>query len=133
MPTLQELTDLFEVLPEVAVPPPRQRRHLPGAPDNQQPASTEQTNASETPPALLAISNLTASRTQDTVPSSLLYKLFPWAFSLQPVVSESLMRKVNPFVALKAGKKTIIVAVVDAGSTSFFRFSQGAFTEWPMI
>jgi len=68
MPTLQELTDLFDVLPEVPLPPPRQ----PG-------------------------------------------------------------RKPNPFVALKTGKKIIVIAVVDAGSTSFFRFGQGEFTEWPMV
>ena len=68
MPTLQELTDLFDVLPQVPLPPPRQPN-----------------------------------------------------------------RKPNPFVALKTGKKIIVIAVVDAGSTSFFRFGQGEFTEWPMV
>jgi tRNA-splicing endonuclease subunit Sen54 len=33
-------------------------------------------------------------------------------------------------MALKAGKKTVIVAVVDSGSTGFFRFGEGAFSEW---
>ena len=78
MPTLQELTDLFDVLPEVPLPPPRQRRQLPA--------------------------NLSSPN-----------------------------RKQNPFVALKTGKKIIVIAVVDAGSTSFFRFGQGEFTEWPMV
>jgi tRNA-splicing endonuclease subunit Sen54 len=36
-------------------------------------------------------------------------------------------------MAIKAGKKTVIVAVVDAGSTGFFRFGQGAFEEWAIF
>jgi len=36
-------------------------------------------------------------------------------------------------MAIKAGKKTVVVAVVDAGSTSFFRFGQGAFEEWAIF
>ena len=78
MPTLQELTDLFDILPEVPLPSPRQRRQLPA--------------------------NLSSPN-----------------------------RKQNPFVALKTGKKIIVIAVVDAGSTSFFRFGQGEFTEWPVV
>ena len=77
MPTLQELTDLFDVLPEVPLPP-RQRRQL--------------------------SANLSSPN-----------------------------RKQNPFVALKTGKKVIVIAAVDAGSTSFFRFGQGEFTEWPVV
>lgn len=38
----------------------------------------------------------------------------------------------NPFPSLKTGKKMVVVAVVDAGTISFFRFGQGVFTEWPM-
>jgi len=36
-------------------------------------------------------------------------------------------------MVLKAGKKNVVVAAVDAGSISFFRFGQGAFEELPMI
>jgi tRNA-splicing endonuclease subunit Sen54 len=36
-------------------------------------------------------------------------------------------------MALKAGKKIIVIAVVDTGSISFFRFGQGEFAEWPMV
>ncbi|KAF9259871.1 hypothetical protein L218DRAFT_873589 [Marasmius fiardii PR-910] len=39
----------------------------------------------------------------------------------------------NPFPALRAGKKTVIVAVVDAGNVGFFRFAQGEWGEWPMV
>jgi tRNA-splicing endonuclease subunit Sen54 len=40
--------------------------------------------------------------------------------------------KPNPFVALKTGKKAIIIAAVDMGNISFFKFGQGEFSEWPM-
>lgn len=41
--------------------------------------------------------------------------------------------KPNPFLVLKTGKKTVVIAAVDGGNISFFRFGQGAFEEWPMI
>jgi tRNA-splicing endonuclease subunit Sen54 len=40
--------------------------------------------------------------------------------------------KINPFAALRQGNKSVIIAVVDAGAVSFFKFGQGAFEEWPM-
>ncbi|TFK52170.1 hypothetical protein OE88DRAFT_1657269 [Heliocybe sulcata] len=42
-------------------------------------------------------------------------------------------RKPHPFAALKAGKKMVVIAAVDSGNISFFRFGQGAFDEWPMV
>jgi tRNA-splicing endonuclease subunit Sen54 len=48
------------------------------------------------------------------------------------VASKDRPRVVNPFTALKAGKKMIVIAVVDSGNVGFFRFSEGAFGEWPM-
>ena len=120
MPTLQELTDLFDVLPEVPLPPPRQRRQLPGAPI---------TTAAPKPaqPLTAEISS------QNVQQPTLIRRLFPWIFTASPTNLPSPERKPNPFVALKTGKKIIVVAVVDAGSTSFFRFGQGEFTEWPMV
>jgi hypothetical protein len=35
-------------------------------------------------------------------------------------------------MALRQGNKSVIIAVVDAGTVSFFKFGQGAFEEWPM-
>jgi tRNA-splicing endonuclease subunit Sen54 len=35
-------------------------------------------------------------------------------------------------MALRQGNKSVVIAVVDAGTVSFFRFGQGAFEEWPM-
>jgi tRNA-splicing endonuclease subunit Sen54 len=40
--------------------------------------------------------------------------------------------KINPFAALRQGNKSVIIAVVDAGTVSFFKFGQGAFEEWSM-
>ena len=121
MPTLQELTDLFDVLPEVPLPPPRQRRQLPGA-------SNATTAAPK--PARPPMTEISSQNAQPT----LIRRLFPWIFSATPPANLPLpKRKPNPFVALKTGKKIIVVAVVDAGSTSFFRFGQGEFTEWPMV
>ena len=116
MPTLQELTDIFDVLPEVPLPLPRQRRQLPGA-----------SNATAAlKPVQLPMLEISSQNTQPTV----IRRLFPWIFPAPPA---NLSRKPNPFVALKTGKKIIVIAVVDAGSTSFFRFGQGEFTEWPMV
>ncbi|KAK0476599.1 tRNA-splicing endonuclease subunit sen54 N-term-domain-containing protein [Armillaria novae-zelandiae] len=75
MPSLQELTDLFDISPEVPIPLPKRPPPDPG------------------PPA----------------------------------------RRPNPFVALRAGKKTVVIAAVDSGNISFFRFMQGAFMDWPMV
>ena len=121
MPTLQELTDLFDVLPEVPLPPPRQRRQLPGS------SNATTTALKSVQPPIPEISSQNAQPT-------LIHRLFPWIFSTAPPVNLSASkRKPNPFVALKTGKKIIVIAVVDASSTSFFRFGQGEFTEWPMV
>ena len=53
--------------------------------------------------------------------------LFPWAFAPREAV-----RNINPFLSLKTGKKMVVIAAVDAGMISFYRFGEGVFTEWPM-
>jgi len=111
MPSLHELTDLFEVLPELPPPLPRQRRQL----------SVPESSTSITPV------------TPPTPESSVFRRLFSWAFPRQAMLHPTPVRRPNPFMALKAGKKIAVIAVVDAGSISFFRFGQGAFTEWPMV
>lgn len=122
MPTLHELTNLFDVLPETPLPPPRQRR--PPTDATKTPSGHHQTPL----PPITEVTN------QSVQKSSFLHKFFPWLFpSPQTTTVGPPARKPNPFVALKTGKKIIIIAVVDAGNTSFFRFGQGEFTEWPMI
>ena len=44
-----------------------------------------------------------------------------------------LAKPVNPFFALKSGKRNVVLAVVDAGTTTMFRFIDGRFEEWPMV
>lgn len=106
MPTLRELTDLFDISPEMPPPLPRQRRPLKGA----------------APPA-------PSTTPAPSLPSlSLTQRILYWF--RPPPQSSTPARRPHPFMAIKAGKKTVIVAVVDAGSTSFFRFGQGAFSEW---
>ena len=113
MPSLQELTDLFAVLPEVPPPLPRLRHPATGKTDSNKPKTA---NLHHPPNPLLANTSL-----------SLLHLLHSWFLPLKskPVP--------NPFGALKAGKKSVVVAVVDAGSISFYRFGEGAFEDWPMV
>ncbi|KAG6841509.1 hypothetical protein C0991_010123 [Blastosporella zonata] len=127
MPTLQELTDLFDVLPELPPPLPRIRRPLLGPTSVSLPTSTSLRPTTSAPPnpALL-------SSPRPSAQSSFIQRLFPWAFPLTPTVSLGPVRRPHPFMALKAGKKLIVIAAVDAGNISFFRFGQGEFTEWAM-
>lgn len=108
VPSLYELTELFNVLPETLPPLPRRR----GAPLVVQP-----------PPAAVA----------SPVHTSTFRHIFSWLLpssTPQPISSQP---RPHPFAALKAGKKNIVIAAVDSGNISFFRFSQGAFEEWPTL
>ncbi|KAJ7200687.1 tRNA-splicing endonuclease subunit sen54 N-term-domain-containing protein [Mycena rebaudengoi] len=113
MPSLHELTDLFNVSPELPPPLPRQRRPPP-PPKGSVPDPIP-------PPRIMPLPIPT--------PPSLFHRLTWW---LRPSSATGAPppRRPNPFMALKAGKKTVIVAVVDSGSTGFFRFGEGAFSEW---
>ncbi|KAJ7079125.1 tRNA-splicing endonuclease subunit sen54 N-term-domain-containing protein [Mycena belliarum] len=107
MPTLRELTDLFDISPEMPPPLPRQRRPI----------------KTTTPPISVP------KPMPSCATPSVLRRLTDW---IHPPPPEPPARRPHPFMAIKAGKKTVIIAVVDAGSTGFFRFGQGAFSEWPM-
>jgi tRNA-splicing endonuclease subunit Sen54 len=117
MPTIYELSALFETQPELPPPLPRQRRQTLAKGSAASPSST-----SMVPPP----------RPADPTFTQRLRQIFKWLFwhstSIQPTI-----RRPNPFMALKAGKKNIVIAVVDSGNISFFRFGQGAFSEWPMV
>ncbi|CAG7855090.1 SubName: Full=Related to tRNA-splicing endonuclease {ECO:0000313/EMBL:CCA70308.1} [Serendipita indica DSM 11827] len=60
-----------------------------------------------------------------------------WSFgvfsSLRSYLWPTVDKRVNVFGTLKAGKNTVILAVVDAGTMSMYRFNQGCFEDWPMI
>jgi tRNA-splicing endonuclease subunit Sen54 len=113
VPSLSELDDLFGILPELPPPVPRQRTLL-----SKKPA----------PPTLPASPGFPA------VQQSFLRRFFPWTWSpwSTPPQPKAAPRRPNPFAVLKAGKKMVVVAAVDAGMISFFRFGQGAFEDFPM-
>jgi len=143
MPSLQELTTLFHALPEMPLPAPRKR----GVPTStkqlgdSQPAdvrpATPKTVPQEGSPRRITPAQPTPNW------SSILWTFFRCSLSFLPsfhtVPSPQRTKptltppKLNPFLALKTGKKTIVIAAVDAGSISFFKFGQGVFEEWPMI
>ncbi|KAJ7188029.1 tRNA-splicing endonuclease subunit sen54 N-term-domain-containing protein [Mycena filopes] len=111
MPSLRELTDLFDISPEMPPPMPRQRRPVKGA--------------APPPPRTVFV--------PPPRPLSLSRRILHWFRPPPPESTSPQARRPHPFMAIKAGKKTVIIAVVDAGSTSFFRFGQGAFSEWAVI
>lgn len=63
-------------------------------------------------------------------PSGLLARYLAW---IRGLLQSQSTAKGNAFAHLKAGKKSVIFAVVDAGTTSLYRFNEGCFDEWPMI
>lgn len=110
MPTLQELSDLFDIRPIEPLPQPRQKRPA----NNAQPESKPK-------PTIISV---------QVAQPSILQRCLPWVFPPQKAATPE--RRVNPFVALKNGKKMVVIAVVDAGNIGFFKFSEGEFSEWPM-
>ncbi|KAI0632259.1 tRNA-splicing endonuclease subunit sen54 N-term-domain-containing protein [Trametes polyzona] len=119
MPTISELTDLFGELPELPPPVPRKR-------------------VSFAQQKLAAGSAATATKQQSQAPPtsqpSLVRRAMAWVWPLPWVTTNTnaQSRPPNPFPPLKMGNKTVVIAAVDAGTISFFRFGQGVFTEWPM-
>ncbi|KAF5359314.1 hypothetical protein D9756_003386 [Leucocoprinus leucothites] len=123
IPTLHELSTLFDILPELPPPLPRPRRQAYGG---------KPMNATTTQPSP-APTSTTIPQTPQQPPqpkTTISQRLFPSLFPSSPSEPH---RKPNPFAALKQGKKIIVIAAVDNGNISFFRFSQGAFDEWPMV
>ncbi|TBU29977.1 tRNA-splicing endonuclease subunit sen54 N-term-domain-containing protein [Dichomitus squalens] len=119
MPTISELTDLFGELPEL--PPPVPRKRVSFAQQKLAASAPTQTPAPQT--------SLTPASSQASLASRVWVWVWPWS---QADDKAKAPRPTNPFPSLKTGKKMVVVAVVDAGTISFFRFGQGVFTEWPM-
>src|SRR6267142_154205 len=112
MPTLTELRHIYEGLP--IIPPPIPRRRNP---------RSEKSGAVPKPSS--------SPKGRDTTILTRLLSHFP--FRSTPPASEATPVKINPFMALRQGNKAVVIAAVDAGIVSFFRFGQGAFEEWPMV
>ncbi|CDO69861.1 hypothetical protein BN946_scf184884.g20 [Trametes cinnabarina] len=121
MPTISELTQLFGELPEL--PPPAPRKRISFAQQKLAAAST----AASTGPSSSASQASTAE-------TSLAKRAIGWVWSTWWMAKkgDTLTRPPNPFPSLKMGNKIVVIAAVDAGTISFFRFGQGVFTEWPM-
>ncbi|KAI0304496.1 tRNA-splicing endonuclease subunit sen54 N-term-domain-containing protein [Multifurca ochricompacta] len=112
MPTIAELTHIYEGLP--VTPPPLPLKRTPPSATNRSTSKLPAENDARRRPFFLAR----------------LLSYFP--FCSEPPPLEPKPVRVNPFMAIRQGNKTVIVAAVDAGVVSFFRFGQGAFEEWPM-
>jgi tRNA-splicing endonuclease subunit Sen54 len=142
MPTLAELTALFDIYPEVPPPPPRRRGppQVPGK-KSENKGTPEATStampASATPSTAVVLRPTVGSTTPLSSLSLLLQSIILWMLPHSQVKKPQLStltppRKPNPFAALKAGRKLVIIAVVDNGNVGFFRFSEGVFGEWKM-
>ncbi|KAI0344383.1 hypothetical protein BDW22DRAFT_1354394 [Trametopsis cervina] len=122
VPSLIELHALFDGLPLLPPPVPRRRTLQPSRPDA----------PPHPPPSALVPSS---------PPPSFFRRLFAWTWASSSPAStppsstskqQQQPRRPNPFAIMKAGKKMVVVAAVDAGMVSFFRFGEGAFEDFPM-
>ena len=131
MPSLVELTALFDVLPEVPPPMPRvrQKPSAGGGGGKSQENITGKNVQPKSPNA--------EGKAMTGSPPSTSTSWFPrWPFhkkTTQHPIKAIPERRPHPMAAIKQGKKVAIIAVVDAGSPSFFRFGQGEFSEWPIV
>jgi tRNA-splicing endonuclease subunit Sen54 len=114
MPTLAEFMHMYEGLPVIPPPLPRKRN----------PPSENVVPVLRPPPPK---GHDTASH-----PSFVARLLSYFPLYSSPPTPGSAPVKINPFAALRQGNKSAIIAVVDAGTVTFFKFGQGAFEEWPM-
>jgi tRNA-splicing endonuclease subunit Sen54 len=105
MPTLYELTHMFSGLPRTPVPLPRKKSPTPSSPSS----SPEKEQNMSFFRRLMSFTWLGSSADSKSTP------------------------KPQPFAAIRAGHKNVIIGVVDAGTVSFFRFGEGCFDEWPLI
>ncbi|CAE6469595.1 unnamed protein product [Rhizoctonia solani] len=113
VPDIYQLTEMFASAEPRPPPPPRKR-----GPPNAKAASQSTQNKPSQP-----------KKANEAVPPSL------WNRVCQIVGLSSLTptQRPNPFVHLKAGRKSVIVAAVDGGMISLVRFGEGDFTSWPMV
>jgi tRNA-splicing endonuclease subunit Sen54 len=128
LPTLQDLAALFDVLPEMPIPPPRRRN-----PQTLGPGSAVQPGPDSQPVSNAAQSTISTPPN----PASFIWRLLQWVFPSKrddlTSTSKNTIVKPNPFVILKNGKKFAVVAAVDMGNISFFKFGQGDFSEYPIL
>ena len=135
MPSLYELSALFDELPYLPPPTPRRRGPYTTAKFKSAPAPPTKPTPSHTQlsrPQPHALSNPTLLQRLFALLHRILVLLRIRTQTVEKSQATAQPRRVNPFAVLKAGKKMIVVAAVDAGTISFFRFGQGAFEDFPM-
>ena len=131
MPSLAELTALFDTLPEVPPPMPRVRQ--------KPPTNSGGDKFQGTVPVKDVQSKILGAGSKVTTvsaPATSISWFSLWPFrkqTTQQLVKSTPERRPHPMATIKQGKKVAIIAVVDAGSPSFFRFGQGEFAEWPIV
>ncbi|KAG9018633.1 tRNA-splicing endonuclease subunit sen54 [Tulasnella sp. 427] len=148
LPTLLEMSDMFNVADDWAPPLSKKAKAAAAAAARQAKRDTRQpSKAAEhglepagASPEGVSVSDKPAANT-GTATGIIAYFASFFSASRQPPspsASEAPSGptrgppSTNPFAALKNGKKNFVVAVVDNGSTSFIRFTEGTFEEWPM-
>ncbi|KAI0786203.1 tRNA-splicing endonuclease subunit sen54 N-term-domain-containing protein [Abortiporus biennis] len=138
VPNLVELTNLFDVLPDLPPPVPRQRLAF------AEQKKLAQATASSTPATTSTVTPPSEISTSGPPPKnlSIFNKLFSWILPSSSAQSSPVtrqgrpsqqQRRPNPFAVLKSGKKLVVIAAVDASNISFFAFRQGLFEEFPMV
>ncbi|KAJ3798299.1 tRNA-splicing endonuclease subunit sen54 N-term-domain-containing protein [Lentinula aff. detonsa] len=131
MPSLRELTAIYDQAPEL--PPPQRRVRNP--PQIQGVSYKKSTGTSDS--NILVDSQAKPPDHSTTLPSqsstmpSFLSGLPSWLYPRTAPPPPKPERKPNPFAVLRQGKKTAIIATVDAGTINIFRFAQGAFEAGP--
>ncbi|GAA5984756.1 hypothetical protein JCM10908_003489 [Rhodotorula pacifica] len=121
MPDLFEFSALFDSTP---MPPPP----IPGSTTYRPPrANPNRPNTSATPPPPPP-----RTKTQDFLASlPLVERFFPALVT--PVAPPRPARKPTPYPRLKTGRRTILIAVVDNGTSSLLRFSEAEFAKIPWV
>lgn len=127
MPSLYELTAIFQTLPEMPPPPPRKRGiQARGKVANDATVPATSSAQSAHPPKIAPVPRNFLSRL-------LCYLPFTAHHAVATTPGAPAPRKPNPFIHLKSGAKAVVIAVVDSGNISFFRFGEGVFHNWPMV
>lgn len=111
MPTLAQFDALFSELEKLPAPLPRKKIQV-------------------SPPENGALPHIAPS--EKSLLGLMRQYLLSWFSTTAHVVPCPAPPRPNPFAALKQGNRIIIIAVVDGGSISFFRFGEGCFEDWPM-
>ncbi|KAJ3930684.1 MAG: hypothetical protein NXY57DRAFT_1084645 [Lentinula lateritia] len=130
MPSLRELTAIYDNAPEL--PPPQRRVRNPPQIQGISYKNLTGTGGSDT----LAQSQTHNSNTPTWMSSPSMISLLPhgltsWLYAKPTSSLQKVERRPNPFAVLRQGKKTAIIATVDAGTINIFRFAQGAFETGP--